>query len=150
MPAFRSRAPVAASLWCAGCSTPRASVGVSLVNVALTEATVQGTAAVFKVRLQNESVYPLVVERATYRFFLDGGLVGEGSVREPVGLRESSPAECTVTVRLADPALVERVRTLIARGRVNYKIESRLGSGQLDTEDLVTLKTTGTGTVDLH
>jgi len=139
-----------AALGLAGCSTPRASVGFSLLNVTLADATVQGTTAVFKLRLQNESVYPLVVERAHFRFFLDGALVGEGVLPESVGLRESSPADSAVTVRLADPAQVERLRALLGRGRVSYRIETRLGSGQVDTDDVVSLKTVDIGTVDLH
>jgi len=118
----------AAVLGCGGCASFQRleGVSVSVVNVALLEATVLETSAVFTVRLENESPEAIGLQGGVHKFYLDGVYLGQGLSNEILPLPRLSSVTQQVTVHLRNLALARRVKPILEQRRFGYRVESVL------------------------
>ena len=124
----RLLALVLLALLCGSCATfaRREGVQVSLVNLALGEATVWETELHLTVRLQNELPEAMIVNGAVHKIYLNGTYVGEGLSNERVAIERLSTRTQNVTVYLRNISMLTKIRSIIATQAVDYKMTSLL------------------------
>ena len=116
-----------ALLFCS-CATfaRREGVQVSLVNLALGEATVWETELRLTVRIQNELPEALVVDGAVHKVYLNGTYIGEGLSNERLEIPRLSTATQNVTVHLRNISMLTKLRGIIDAQAVDYRMTSLL------------------------
>ncbi len=125
-----------------GCSTTtvqKAAMVVSLLEVQVGP----GNEAVLQLRLQNEEIEGIAVADTRHKLTLDGQGFGEAVNPKPMAVPERGDVRFTAKLALADAAAVERLRAVLARGDVEYRLESRLNCDVGDDDTLI-LKTSTT------
>ena len=125
---FRPLLAAISMLCLSACSTVPEDQGVevNVVNLAIGEASLLETAAIFSVRIQNENAEPLVVEGAVHKIYLDGAYIGKGMSNETLTVDRLSTAVQKSTVYLRNLKLAGRLRSIMESQRVDYRIESVL------------------------
>lgn len=132
----------------AGCATTeRAAMSVGIADINFSGAEVNETGAVFALRITNEALFPLVVESDVHRIFLNGTFIGEGSSKETFALPRLGTVTRIVTVRPGDQAAAERLREVVAQGRAEFRIESRLTTIAFDQRTVFVNKSSGSFTL---
>ena len=136
-------------LWLGGCATfSRApALGVSLVDLRPTAASVLETTAGLTVRMVNETPVPFALTGSTHRLYLNGTYVGRGVSNESAAIPALGSATQTVTLYLENLALLAKFRDLPSRPVVEYRLESRLFSNV--GQDSRSVGATATGSLDL-
>ena len=104
----------------------REGVQVSLVNLALGEATVWETELRLTVRIQNELPEALVVDGAVHKVYLNGTYIGEGLSNERLEIPRLSTATQNVTVYLRNISMLTKLRGIIDAQAVDYRMTSLL------------------------
>ena len=104
----------------------REGVQISLVNLALGEATVWETELRLTVRIQNELPEALVVDGAVHKVYLNGTYIGEGLSNERLEIPRLSTATQNVTVYLRNISMLTKLRSIIDAQAVDYRMTSLL------------------------
>ncbi len=104
----------------------REGVQISLVNLALGEATVWETELRLTVRIQNELPEALVVDGAVHKVYLNGTYIGEGLSNERLEIPRLSTATQNVTVYLRNISMLTKLRGIIDSQAVDYRMTSLL------------------------
>jgi LEA14-like dessication related protein len=114
-------------LWLTGCtSTEKAGIVVSIVKVSATEVALTDRKVVLQLRLVNENLMPIALARTVHKVYLNGIYFGEAVGTKPLALMERGDVRYEVTLTLADAAAAARLREMLLRGAVNYRLESRM------------------------
>jgi len=104
----------------------REEIKVSLVNMRFGEATVWETTAYFTLRVQNESLQPLVLDGGVHKLYLNGLYIGEGLTNERVEIPRLNSSTQTVIVHLRNLSMAARIRTIIESQAADYRLGSKL------------------------
>lgn len=123
-----------ASALLAGCT--RVYPGMQLADVRSTALSATATELAASMIIRNPTQSPLLIAGATYRLYLDGTYIGEGSTDDPVEVPPQDDAPQTVTLRIEDPAALPLLNRLLAGEALPYRVEAILqqGSGRVAVE----------------
>ncbi len=133
-----------------GCTTTteRADVVVALVGLKVTEVTPAQTTLVCTLRLQNEAVTALLVTSMRHRWVLNGKTIGVAESEEAFGIPEQKAATREVTLRISNAEAAAALRSILEKGVVSYRIESRFATDMIDEKVVMVGK--NSGVIDLR
>jgi LEA14-like dessication related protein len=134
----------------AGCATfSRAGgVGVTVVDIRPTQASLLETAVSLTLRLTNEAMEPLALAGSSHRLYLNDSYVGRAVSNERVAIPQLGTATQTVTVYLENLTLVRKATELSRAPKIAYRLESRLHPAE--GAGFGSIKATTTGELDLR
>jgi LEA14-like dessication related protein len=99
---------------------PRVSlVGVGLENVSLLQSSL-----VLNLRVENPNSFRLPIDRGIYTIFLAGERVGVGGTRRPLAVPAHGTSDQQIVLQLDNLRLLSRLRDLVDRRNVGYRIEA--------------------------
>lgn len=99
---------------------------VSVVNFALENATLFETTAQIEVRVDNENPFPLHVDGAVHRLYLNDTYLGKGFDRQGFHIPRLSSETHTVTIHVSNLTLLTNMRPLLEKNGLSYRIESTI------------------------
>ena len=129
-----------------GCSTTyqQAGIAVTLTDVAVRE----DNSAVLRLHLRNENIVPVAVTATELKAFFNGTGYGKATGEKPFALKEYGEADHEAILRLGDAAAAERLKSALAAGGLDYRLECRFIC-EVGEETLI-LTTTAAGRVERH
>lgn len=132
----------------AGCGTaPRESLQVGIAGITIADTVVKDDEAVITLRITNETLFPLVVESDQHKIYLNGRFIGEGRSAASYALPQRGTVEVDITLKVANAAALEVLRSVDDGTRADYRIESRLNTNSFGQKAIV--KNDNTGSVSL-
>ncbi len=104
---------------------------IALVDLRLGEVTLLETGLNAVVRIDNEGRYPLRINGAVFRLFLNDIDVGKAMTSEGVTVPRLGSANQEVLFRISNLSLITRIQSLMESDQFNYKISGHVyvGSG---------------------
>ncbi|HEV8241908.1 MAG TPA: LEA type 2 family protein [Thermoanaerobaculia bacterium] len=97
---------------------------VSLVDVGLENVGLLQSSLVIGLRVENPNSFRLPIERGVYTFFLGGERVGVGGTRTPLDVPAHGMSNEQIVIQLDNLRLLSRLRGLLDRQAVGYRIEA--------------------------
>lgn len=132
----------------AGCMTSmRSALHIGIADISIAEASSGASEAVFTLNVVNQEVFTTVVERDSFKIFVDGTLVGTVSGSEVYPLTRLGISKRVVKVQVGGGAAMDVLRAAIRRGRGEYRIESRLWTNSGGDKETVSNTSSGTFTI---
>lgn len=114
---------VLAGSWLIGCSTTYHTAGItcSLTDVKIGS----DNTAVLQLHLRNENIAAVGVTKTEVQLHLNGVNYGRATGEKPFAMRECGEADCEVTLQLDGSAAAERLKSAMAAGALDYRLECR-------------------------
>ena len=97
---------------------------VALVDVGLENVGLLQSSLVLDLRVENPNGFRLPIERGVYTFYLGGDRVGIGSTRTPLDVPAHGMSDQQIVIELDNLRLLSRLRALLDRRAVGYRIEA--------------------------
>lgn len=97
---------------------------VSLVDVGLENVSLLQSSLVLNLRVENPNSFRLPIDRGIYTIFLGGDRVGVGSTRTPLDVAAHGTSDQQIVIQLDNLRVLSRLRDLIDRRTVGYRIEA--------------------------
>src|SRR5689334_12019872 len=97
---------------------------VSLVDVGLENVSLLQSSLVLNLRVENPNSFRLPIDRGIYTIFLGGDRVGVGSTRTPLDVPAHGTSDQQIVIQLDNLRVLSRLRDLIDRRTVGYRIEA--------------------------
>jgi len=119
---------VGALLLACGCTTlePIAAPEAAVVDLRFTQVTVLETSAVFTIRLSNTNPFPLPLDGAVYRIWLNGVDIGKGMAGETIEVPRLSSVTHDVPVHFGNLGMLLRVADIVKSNEVKYRLSTTL------------------------
>ena len=97
---------------------------VALVDVGLENVGLMQSSLVIGLRVENPNSFRLPIDRGVYTFYLGGERVGVGGTRTPLDVPAHGISNQEIVVELDNLRLLSRLRALLDRRTVGYRIEA--------------------------
>ena len=97
---------------------------VSLVDVGLENVSLLQSSLVLDLRVENPNGFRLPIDRGVYTIFLGGERVGVGATRRPLDVPAHGMSDQQIVLQLDNLRVLSRLRDLIDRRSVGYRIEA--------------------------
>lgn len=99
---------------------------LSVVNFVLENATLFETTANVELRVDNENPYPLEIDGAVHRLYLNDTYLGKGFDKSGFRIPRLSSTKSKVTIHISNLSLLTKLHSLIESNKLSYRIESTL------------------------
>ncbi len=110
-------------LWLGGCSTTYQEAGVACRLAGVTVGA--DNTATLRLHLRNENIVPVAVTSTEHKVSLGGVSYGQAIGEKPFALKEYGEVDHEVTLRFGNAAAAERLKTALAGGDLDYRLECR-------------------------
>lgn len=129
----------------AGCATTDRGEGLNqrLIAITLPDLPRDATTGEITVDVANTTVIPYVIAKSQHHVFLEGKLIGEAKTDVAWGVAQQGVARHKAALTLAAGVGADEVRALLATGKVNYRLESRLISQLGEDETVFKIQSAG-------
>lgn len=97
---------------------------VALVDVGLENVGLLQSSLVLDLRVENPNGFRLPIDRGVYTIYLGGERVGVGSTRTPLDVPAHGTSDQQIVLQLDNLRVLARLRDLIDRRAVGYRIEA--------------------------
>ena len=97
---------------------------VALVDVGLENVGLLQSSLVLDLRVENPNGFRLPIDRGVYTIYLGGERVGVGSTRTPLDVPAHGMSDQQIVIQLDNLRVLSRLRDLIDRRSVGYRIEA--------------------------
>jgi LEA14-like dessication related protein len=97
---------------------------VALVDVGLENVGLLQSSLVLDLRVENPNSFRLPIDRGVYSVFLAGERIGIGGTRTPIDVPAHGTATQQIVLQLDNLRLLARLRDLVDRRAVAYRIEA--------------------------
>ncbi|MDH3403194.1 MAG: LEA type 2 family protein [Acidobacteriota bacterium] len=98
---------------------------VTLVDVRFEDLTLFESSGVLTVRIANENDDPILVDGGVYNLYLDGMKVGKALSNAQLEVPRLASATAEVEIHVNNLALATRIRQIIDRGAVDYRLTGK-------------------------
>lgn len=97
---------------------------ISLIDVGLENVSLLQSSLVLNLRVENPNSFRLPIDRGIYTIYLAGERVGIGSTRTPLAVPAHGTSDQQIVLQLDNLRLLSRLRDLVDRRNVGYRIEA--------------------------
>lgn len=134
-----------AGAFLAGCTTPDRGEGLNqrLVAITLPDLPRDATTGEITVEVSNSTVIPYVIGTSAHKVFLEGKLIGEAKTDVAWGVQQQNRSQHKASLTLNAGVGADEVRALLATGKANYRLESRLVSRLGEDETVFKIQSAG-------